>query len=92
MDLHQGIADALVALQGRTIKTVRYMTAEETKGYGWGECPVILELDDGTLLYPSTDPEGNEAGTILIQGPKEEEGCLGSLPARMADNVNRRLP
>ena len=88
----QQIADTLLALEGRTIKTARYMTQQEMGNMAWGQAPIVLGLDDGTLLIPSRDPEGNEAGSLFTQDPEGNAGCLGSLPTRIARKINRRLP
>jgi hypothetical protein len=51
-------------LVGREIIGVRYMTQEEIEDCCWFNAAVILKLDDGTLLYPQSDDEGNNAGSI----------------------------
>jgi hypothetical protein len=53
------------ALLNRTIKNVRYMTQEEADHFGWDSRAVVLELDNGHLLWPSRDDEGNDAGAIF---------------------------
>lgn len=55
------VADKLV---GRKIVGVRYMTADEVKDCGWFNAAILIKLDDGTLLYPQSDDEGNAAGAI----------------------------
>ena len=52
-------------LLGRKITSVRYMTEQERKGLGWSHASVVIHLDDNTLLYPSADDEGNEAGALF---------------------------
>ena len=62
-----------MTLEGQTIKTVRPMTRSELKHEGWlehpgrlhGAKPVAIELENGTILYPSIDPEGNRPGVIF---------------------------
>ena len=51
-------------LIGRRIVKVRYMSKAEVKDCGWFNAAVIIKLDDGTLLYPMADDEGNSAGAI----------------------------
>ena len=51
-------------LVGRKIVEVRYMNEKEIKSYAWYESAVVLRLDDGKLLYPMQDDEGNGPGTI----------------------------
>lgn len=55
-------ADQLV---GRRIVLVRYMKDSEAQDMGWGARPIVLVLDDGNLIYPAMDEEGNDAGVIF---------------------------
>jgi hypothetical protein len=34
---------------------------------GWYSCPIIITLDDGTIIFPTSDDEGNDAGAIHYQ-------------------------
>ena len=53
-------------LVGRTIKKVKWLDADSSyKLFGWDRQPCEIHLDDGTILTPSADDEGNEAGAIL---------------------------
>jgi len=52
-------------LAGRTIVKARYMTSEELELIGWYRRCIVLELDNGTLIYPSRDDEGNGAGALF---------------------------
>ena len=55
---------------GRRIVEVRVMSNEELEAEGWGDwqqfgsVPVFV-LDDGTLIYPSRDAEGNGPGELF---------------------------
>ena len=60
-------AAKLKPLVGRTIVAVRYLDAEEVNQFGIAHQPVCLQLDDGALLWPMADDEGNDAGTLFIQ-------------------------
>lgn len=64
---------ASAILVGRTIKAVRYTTQKECEGLDWGASAIVLELDDGTLLFPSSDDEGNSAGALFGQGADGSE-------------------
>jgi len=38
--------------------------AEQTESM-WGGRAVVLELDNGLLIYPACDPEGNGPGALF---------------------------
>jgi hypothetical protein len=52
---------------GSTVVDIRPMTREEMSNEGWqkNEIPMVLVLSSGTLLYPSQDTEGNDAGALF---------------------------
>jgi hypothetical protein len=55
-------------LKGHEIVAVRPMTDDEAERNFWHHDrrrPVVLELDNGTLVYPSQDPEGNGPGALF---------------------------
>ena len=52
-------------LEGRTIVRVRYTTDQEMRGLYWFERGIVLELDDGTSIFPSRDDEGNGPGALF---------------------------
>ena len=60
----QWAKEAADKLVGRKIVKVRYMTKKEVEDCGWFNAAVILKLDDGTMLYPMADDEGNNAGSL----------------------------
>ena len=56
-----------LGLIGRKITYIRWATAKETKQLGYiGASPVIIKLDDGTLLIPQMDDEGNDGGALYV--------------------------
>jgi hypothetical protein len=59
-------------LEGRTIVKARYLTEEEVGDLGWNLLVIVLELDDGTLLFPSMDDEGNNGGALFGQRGGED--------------------
>ena len=63
-----------IKLCGRTIKGIRYMTPAEMDNVGWHRAPLILILDDNTLLFASSDDEGNDAGALFIQTGSKTKG------------------
>lgn len=65
--------DASAKLVGRRIVAVRWLTQAEVETLGWYQSAIVLHLDDGTVLWPSRDDEGNDAGALFGQGPKGEE-------------------
>ena len=60
-------------LLNKTIKMVRYMSDEEQEAMVWYHKPLVIQLDDGTLLIPSADDEGNEAGALFGQDSEGEQ-------------------
>jgi hypothetical protein len=51
-------------LLNRKIVKVRYLTDLEQEAFGWYNKCVVIELDDKTILFPSSDDEGNSAGAL----------------------------
>ncbi len=58
-------------LVGRKIISVRYMSESERSGFAWSRRPIILMLDDGNLIYPSMDDEGNDGGILFTNNENE---------------------
>jgi fumarylacetoacetate (FAA) hydrolase family protein len=52
---------------GSKVIDIRPMTKEEMSNEGWqkNEIPMVLVLSSGTILYPSQDTEGNDAGALF---------------------------
>ncbi len=51
-------------LVGKTIKRIRYMTAQEVDDLGWTKANVVIEFTDGHWIVPMMDDEGNDAGAL----------------------------
>ena len=58
-------------LEGKRIKKARLMTEPEINDLGWEtpetSRPTVIELDDGTLIIPASNPELNGPGHVLIR-------------------------
>jgi hypothetical protein len=65
----------MVIVENQKIVSVRKMTDKELEKEGWSKRkrPVVLELEDGTILYPSKDAAGTEAGSLFGYDPSSEE-------------------
>ena len=63
-------------LMGRTIVSVRYLSKEEAKGMYWTAQCLVITLNDGTVLFPSRDDEGNGAGTIFGRDGRNDDAEL----------------
>lgn len=63
-----GIAKA--QLLGKKIVEVRYLSQEEADDLGWEERCVVIHLDDGNIILPSSDDEGNSAGAMFTNDTK----------------------
>lgn len=61
------------SLIGKKIKNIRPMTKAEQKREDWFTQSTVIVLEDDTLLYPSQDPEGNDAGALFAYDPKTKK-------------------
>ena len=52
-------------LIGKKIVEIRKLTRTEYNLEGWDTFTTALVLDDGTIIYPSQDDEGNGPGTLF---------------------------
>jgi len=64
---------ARTRLVGKKIKSVRYLTDNEAEGLGWYSKPLVIELNDGSLILPSRDDEGNDGGALFGQSKDGDE-------------------
>tara|TARA_R110001583_G_scaffold188157_1_gene349948 strand:- start:246 stop:503 length:258 start_codon:yes stop_codon:yes gene_type:complete len=54
-------------LVGRKIVKVHYMSKEDAKdNFYWDKRPLILTLDDGSEIIPTSDDEGNDGGALFF--------------------------
>jgi len=65
---------AAKTLEGRTIVKIEYMPEKEVKDMMWYATPIVIHLDDGGMLIPSMDDEGNDGGAIFTN--YEELACI----------------
>jgi len=71
------VKKAELVLLNRKIVKVRYMDDEEMEQVGFTfHRPLVLQLDDGTLIYPSKDDEGNDGGAIHYCKENDENYIL----------------
>lgn len=52
-------------LVGSTITAASYMSQAEADAAGFSHRPLVLELDNGRLLFPMADDEGNDGGALV---------------------------
>jgi hypothetical protein len=74
------LGKATLLLRGRTIVGVRFLTSDEARDLAWSHRPLVLQLDDGTLLLPQRDAEGNGAGSLMTDS--DTLPVIGSFPVR----------
>lgn len=60
----------------RQIVAVRPMTKAEREAEGWCRPATVLVLDNGTILYPSRDDEGNDAGVLFGKSTNGDQFAL----------------
>jgi hypothetical protein len=58
-------SDGAAGLKGCRIVAIRPMTRAEQKREFWDRPAMVIELNDGSLIYPSQDEEGNGPGTLF---------------------------
>jgi len=64
-------------LIGRTITDVKWLSADESKRLmDWDYQPCEIFLDNGTILTPGADDEGNNAGVIFTNIKKIPLLCV----------------
>ena len=68
-------------LEGRTIVEVRYLSQAEAGNLDWHQRPLVMQLDDGSLIFPSQDDEGNDGGALFGQSEKGEDWLFPVLGA-----------
>ena len=57
-------------LVGKTIENARYLSKEEMnecfgeEDYGGMKVPLVIEFTDGSWIFPMSDDEGNDGGSI----------------------------
>ena len=66
-------------LVGLKIVGVRWMTSEEAESMEWWKRPITLMLDDGTILIPQADDEGNDGGALWIYNASEDTNGTDAL-------------
>jgi hypothetical protein len=74
-------------LMARTVVDVRYLTKEEMEGLGWEESVPVIIFNDGTMLFPSRDDEGNGGGALFGQARSGEF----TLPVLRAHSMERAV-
>ena len=71
------IKKAESVLLNRKIVNVRYMDDDEMEAVGFtSHRPLVLQLDDKTIFYPSSDDEGNDGGAIHYQKENDDQSIL----------------
>ena len=59
-------------LLGQKVKEIRWLTKEEADESGWYYQPIQITFENGVMLAPMSDDEGNEAGAMATNIPSME--------------------
>jgi len=87
MTATQSIIQAEVWPLGQRIVGIRSLTQAEAKKQGWDEGTwqwndgIAIQLEDGTVLIPSADWEGNQSGALFgidPDGDPVDVHCFGT--------------
>jgi hypothetical protein len=70
---------------GQKIAGVRQLNIRELKREGWEwirphQTPVCIVLENGTILYPMQDEEGNGPGVLVGHDMQKDESFYCHLP------------
>ncbi len=57
--------DKFQFLVGSKIIKVDYMSNKKANELGWNDRPIQIHLDNGAILSPQADDEGNEGGALF---------------------------
>ena len=63
--------DRFKFLVGCKIIKVDYMTSKECEDLNWYKRPIQIHLDNGAILSPQADDEGNDGGALFTTDKKE---------------------
>lgn len=67
----------MAAVIGKKIVALRPMTPMEMRDQGWKGYPAtVIVMDDGTILFASSDTEGNKPG-VIFGNTKDESFMIG---------------
>tara|TARA_R110001599_G_scaffold60034_4_gene166858 strand:- start:35457 stop:36095 length:639 start_codon:yes stop_codon:yes gene_type:complete len=88
---HNKYRSRFTHLIGRKIVNVRHLNPEECESFGWYKSPLAMWLDDGTILIPQSDDEGNDGGAMLHHDTNQwrdnyiEEDVLFTIDAQQSE-------
>jgi hypothetical protein len=78
---------------GLKVTDVRMMTDAELNAEGWekswGGFPVMIIFEDGSKIYASSDPEGNDSGCLFGMTSKGESIIVSPLTDEMIEEGRR---
>jgi hypothetical protein len=67
------MANEFMFLVAKRITSVRYMTQEEADALMWSKRPLIITLNDGSMIVPQMDDEGNNGGALWVVQNGEQD-------------------
>lgn len=73
------LKDIRQLLVGKTITKITLMTLKQSEDeMAWYSRPILIHLNDGTIIYPTVDSEGNDAGCLFTNN--EKLPCIPAFP------------
>ena len=81
LESEQAMDPSVYAIKDQLIVDVRPLTDREAVAEGWhlgGRIVLALVLNNGVVIYPACDPEGNDVGTLFAKTRTGEAFYLGA--------------
>lgn len=63
-------------LVGKTIKRVHYLSNKDAENLMWYKRPIVIEFEDGSMIIPQMDDEGNDGGALMYLGADDTHDVI----------------
>jgi len=63
-------------LLGKTVVKVFYLDELEALDLRWYKRPIVIQFDDGSMIIPQMDDEGNDGGALMYLCGKDTHDVI----------------